>query len=59
MYSRMTEAERLSASKAYYEFERGAGNLFFIDGVAASVDSTEGAEAVNSFALGTESDFGA
>ena len=58
MFSRMSEAERLSATQAYGSFERGAGNLFFIDGVAASVDSTEGAEAVNAFALGSESEFG-
>tara|TARA_Y100000034_G_C6906545_1_gene420920 strand:- start:2779 stop:4395 length:1617 start_codon:yes stop_codon:yes gene_type:complete len=55
MYSRMSVAERRSAEAALTDFEQGAGNLVFFDGVAGSVDQTEGAEAVDVSALSAES----
>jgi hypothetical protein len=57
MVSRMTDHEKVSAARALEDFEKGPGQIIYMDGMAASVDSTEGAEAVNASALGSESGF--
>ena len=57
MVSRVTDHEKVSAARALEDFEKGPGQIIYMDGMAASVDSTEGAEAVNASALGSESGF--